>query len=193
VLHAPTTLNDRHATLPASHAATVEGSATPRLSADVKRPKIARLHSEHEALLAELLCGLDMSARITRFGHPASEACVRHYVKKAVADAAYIAGVLDAGRLIGAVEVFAARDGVAEAAFAIDADWRRQGLASALLEAAARWAEQAGVATLRMVISRNNWPMRQLAHKAGAQLDLYLDELFADIAVPKIAALDIAA
>src|SRR6516162_4167631 len=107
--------------------------------------------------------------------------------------AAYMAGAFDADRLIGVVEVFAARDGVAEVAFAIDADWRRLGLGSALLEAATRWAQQAGVATLRMVISRNNWPMRQLAHKVGARLDFDLDEIFADIAVVKAASLDIAA
>jgi hypothetical protein len=34
-----------------------------------------------------------------------------------------------------------------------------------------------------MVISRNNWPMRQLAHTAGARLDFDLDEILADIAV----------
>jgi hypothetical protein len=58
-----------------------------------------------------------------------------------------------------------ARDGFAAVAFAIDVDWRRRGIGSR--EAATRWAEQAGVTTLRMVISRNNWPLRQLAHKAG--------------------------
>jgi len=39
------------------------------------------------------------------------------------------------------VEVFAARDGVAEVAFAIHADWRRRGLGSALFGAATRWVE----------------------------------------------------
>jgi GNAT superfamily N-acetyltransferase len=116
---------------------------------------------------------------------------VQDYAKEAVTGAAYMAGAFDAGRLIGVVEVFTARNGVAEIAFAIDADWRRQGLGSALLEAAKRWAEQAGVAILRMVISRNNWPMRQLAHKAGARFDL--DEIFADVSVATAASLDIAA
>jgi len=32
-----------------------------------------------------------------------------------------------------------------------------------------------------MVISRNNWPMRGLAHKAGARLSIDLDEVLADI------------
>ena len=34
-----------------------------------------------------------------------------------------------------------------------------------------------------MVFSRNNWPMRQLAHKVGARLDLDLDEISADVSV----------
>ena len=164
-----------------------------RLPAGATRPNINRLGSEHEAQFSALLCGLDKAARINRFGHLASNACVQVYAKDAAAGAAYLAGALNAGRLIGVVEVFAARDGVAEVAFAVDADWRRRGIGSVLLESATRWAEQAGVAALRMVISRNNWPMRQFAHKAGARLDFDLDEIFADIAVATAASLDMAA
>jgi GNAT superfamily N-acetyltransferase len=168
-------------------------SALPRPSISAKWPSIARLDSGHEAQLSALLCGLDRASRINRFGHPASDALVRAYAKEAVAGAAYVAGVFAAGRLIGVVEVFAIRDRVAEVAFAVDADWRRQGLGSALLEAATCWAELAGVATLRMLISRNNWPMRQLAHKAGARLDFDLDEIRADVPVATAALLDLAA
>jgi len=169
------------------------GGASRRPSVSATRPYITRLEGEQEAQLSALLCGLDKSARINRFGHPANDACVKGYAKEAVAGAAYMAGAFDAGLLIGVVEVFATCDGVAEVAFAIDAHWRRQGLGLALLKAATRWAEQAGVATLRMVISRSNWPMRQLAHKAGARLDFDLDEISADISVAAAVSLDIAA
>jgi GNAT superfamily N-acetyltransferase len=168
-------------------------SASPRPSISARWPSIVRLDSGHKAQLSALLCGLDKSSRINRFGHPANDALVRAYAKEAVAGADYVAGVFAAGRLIGVVEVFAIRDGVAEVAFAVDADWRRQGLGSALLEAARCWAELAGIATLRMLISRNNWPMRQLAHKAGARLDFDLDEIRADVSVATAALLDIAA
>jgi len=42
---------------------------------------------------------------------------------------------------------------------------------------------RSGVKTLRMLISRNNRAMRQLAEKVGARLDLDLDEICADINV----------
>ena len=170
-----------------------DGSASRRPSVSATRPYIAQLDGEDEAQLSSLLCGLDKSSRINRFGHPASDARVQGYVKEALARAAYMAGAFDAGRLIGVVEMFATCDGIAEIAFAIDGDWRRQGLGSALLEAATRWAEQAGIATLRMFISRNNWPMRQLAHKAGARFDFDLDEIRADVSVTTAASLDVAA
>ena len=169
------------------------GSASRRPSVSPTRPYIMRLDSEHEAQLSALLCDLDKSSRINRFGHPASDDRVQGYAKEAVARAAYMAGAFDAGRLIGVVEMFATCDGIAEIAFAIDGDWRRQGLGSALLEAATCWAELAGIATLRMFISRNNWPMRQFAHNAGARLDFDLNEISADIAVATAASLDIAA
>jgi len=118
---------------------------------------------------------------MNRSGHPASDACVEAYAKGAIVVAAFIAGVV--------VEVLeASRDGIAEAAFAVAADWRGQGVGSDLLAACRRWAEQSGIRTPRMVITRNNWPMRRLAHKAGARLSLDLDELFADIVVATAAA-----
>jgi len=169
------------------------GSASRRSSISATRPYIARLDSDHEAQLSALLCDLEKSFRINRFGHPISDARLQRYAKEAAARAAYMAGAFDADRLIGVVEVFAICDGVAEVAFVIDGDWRRQGLGSALLEAATRWAEQAGIATLRMFISRNNWPMRQLAHKAGARFDFDLDEIRADVSVATAASLDVAA
>jgi GNAT superfamily N-acetyltransferase len=183
------------ATTPARNAPSVVelGSASRKLPAAATRPHIKRLGHQHETQLAAFLCSLDTSTRIARFGRPVSDARMQAYASEAAAGAAYIAAALDAGRLIGVAEVFAAGDGVAEVAFAIDADWRRRGLASALLGAAARWAEQAGVATLRMVIRRNNWPMRQLAHKAGARLDFDLDEIIADVCVATAPSLDIAA
>jgi len=176
LLHAKKTDVSRFAT-PKSRRRQVSTDAATRTS-------IARLGVEHEPQLSQLLMSLDLPSRVNRFGHPASDACVRAYAKSAVATATFLAGTFVADTLVGVVEVFAAgRDGVAELAFAVHSDWRRRGLCSALMEVARQWAAQSGVRTLRMVIARNNWPMRQLAAKAGARLDLELDEIYADIAL----------
>jgi hypothetical protein len=36
---------------------------------------------------------------------------------------------------------------------------------------------------LRMMFSRNDWPMRRVASKAEPQLDLYMDELIASVTI----------
>jgi GNAT superfamily N-acetyltransferase len=150
----------------------------------VTEPSIARLGVAHEGQLSQLLVSLDRPSRVNRFGHPASDACVTAYARDAVEKAMFIAGVFSDGGLVGVVEVFeAGGDGVVEVAFAVHGDCRRRGHCSALLEEAKRWAVRSGVKTLRMVISRNNWPMRQLANKVGARLDLDLDEICADLYV----------
>jgi GNAT superfamily N-acetyltransferase len=178
---------------PVCDGASVLGRSSWRPELGALRPYITQLGAEHTSQLSALLCSLDKSARINRFGHPASDPSVQAYAKDSIAKAAYVVGALNAGRLIGVGEVFATRNGVAEAAFAIDADYRRRGLGLALLEAARRWAAQEGIVALRMVISRNNWPMRLLAHKAGARFDFDLDEISAEISVAAAGSLNIAA
>jgi len=178
---------------PVCEGASVLGRGSWRPEVGATRPYITRLGPEHASQLSALLCSFDKSARINRFGHPASDASVQAYARDSMAKAAYVVGALKAGRLIGVVEVFATRNGVAEVAFAIDADCRRRGLGLALLEAVKGWAEQEGIVALRMVISRNNWPMRQLALKAGARFDFDLDEISAEISVAAAVSLDIAA
>ena len=155
---------------------------------------MARLGLEHEVQLSQLLVSLDQASRVNRFGHAAGDACVQAYAKSALATATFMAGRFIDGTLVGVVEVFVdGGDGLAEVAFAVHGDWRRCGVCSALLEAAKEWAAQSGVKTLRMVIARNNWPMRQLADKAGARLDIDLNEIVADIAVSSATGLERAA
>jgi len=57
-----------------------------------------RIRGEHESQLVELLDGLDRSARVNRFGQPASNACVEAHAKGAIGSTALIAGVFAQGR-----------------------------------------------------------------------------------------------
>jgi GNAT superfamily N-acetyltransferase len=85
-------------------------------------------------------------------------------------------------RIRGLVELYSSKPhGCIEAAFIVEKDWRRRGLGWALLQEAMQKASQCEAKTLRMVFSRENWPMRNLAHKARAKLDIVLDEMCADV------------
>jgi GNAT superfamily N-acetyltransferase len=94
----------------------------------------------------------------------------------------WMAGVYLADELTGLVRV---RDGPSEghveAMLFVDARWRRQGIGTMLLKATLEWATLHQASTLRFVCARTDWPMRQLARKFGARLDLVLGELIADI------------
>ena len=72
---------------------------------------------------------------------------------------------------------------IVEAAFAVASAWRRQGVGTALLNAAIGWARMSDRSCLRMMFSRHNWPMRRLASKAKPQLDLDMEELIASVTV----------
>jgi RimJ/RimL family protein N-acetyltransferase len=148
------------------------------------RATIARFGAEQTVLFLELLQSLDLPSRVGRFGHLASDASIETYVKAALSAAAFTAGAFVEGKLVGVVEVFETRaNATAEVAFAVHADWRRHGFASALLDAAKRWAEASGVRVLSMVISPSNTPMRRLAERVGASIDIACDEICAEIAV----------
>ena len=86
--------------------------------------------------------------------------------------------------LAGALALYdCAHPGRAHVAFAVDPQWRRRGLGWALLNAATRVAADARANHLRLIFSRQNWAMRQIARKADARLDLLMGEICADIAI----------
>jgi GNAT superfamily N-acetyltransferase len=151
-------------------------------------PSIMRLGPQHEADLTRLLLGLDEASRVSRFAYAASDAALIEHSQRALTTGTWTAGVFAAGQLRGVVEVYDLRaPGLVEAAFLVEQDWRRRGLGTALLTAAMQWAREAERIVLRMVFSRGNWPMRKLASKADARLDLAFDEIAADVAVASAA------
>jgi GNAT superfamily N-acetyltransferase len=147
-------------------------------------PRVRPLDAVDATDLIDLLSGLDQPSRFSRFSSAMSDLRLVQHAQHALATSAFVAGAFVEDRLRGVVEVYdTGCSGLSEAAFVVAADWRRRGLGFALLQAASRWARQSERTTLRLVFSRQNWPMRQLAAKAGARFDLILDEIEADVAV----------
>jgi GNAT superfamily N-acetyltransferase len=149
--------------------------------------KVRLLVPEDRDELCRVFLTLEPSARYCRFGRAASDASLVDHANKSLADADWIAGAFVGGRIRGVVEGYSSKpSGCVEAAFIVEKEWRRRGLGWALLQAAVQKASQCEANTLRMVFSRENWPMRSLADKARPRLDFVLDEMCADVALDAI-------
>jgi GNAT superfamily N-acetyltransferase len=151
---------------------------TPRHRLGTLAVRTERLGREHAAELQEFFLRLDRGSRCRRFGHAASDEVVAAHAMTALEDATCVIGVCVDELLRGALEIYScAPNGPPEVALVVDQDWRRRGLGWALLRAAVA-SETGGI---RLIFTRDNWPMRQLAGKANARFDLVLDEICAEI------------
>ncbi len=146
-------------------------------------PRTRRLDHEQLGELEDFLVGLDQETRCRRFGYSQTDEALRIYARKAITLATCVIGVEVAGELRGVLELYAGGPASwAEVALVVEKSWRQRGLGWAMLSEAGRSADTAGMQTLRLIFSRDNWPMRKLASKAQARIDLDLDEICADIA-----------
>ena len=91
-------------------------------------------------------------------------------------------GAFVGGRLRGLSQITASTAGHIEARLVADPSWGNRGVGGALLRAAIQQAHQSNTRIIRLIIARDNWPMRALACKAGAQFNLVFGEIYADIA-----------
>jgi GNAT superfamily N-acetyltransferase len=145
------------------------------------------LRDDELANFEALLLDFDETSRRRRFGAPLSDEAVRAYAAQAGETALWINGAFIDGALRGVSEVFPTRaTGVLEIAFAVDQAWRNKGIASQLLRSAIRMASLYGADRLQMIFSRENWPMRKIAFKFDASLDIWdMDEMSAKVTAPK--------
>ena len=103
---------------------------------------------------------------------------------QALPDRPRLLGAFVEGQIQGLLEFCRAGvSGHSEVALVVAPHWRRKGLGWALLRGAMRLGLQAHARSIRMVFPRTNWPMRKIARKANAQLDLVLDQIHAVVAL----------
>jgi GNAT superfamily N-acetyltransferase len=146
--------------------------------------RMRQLDPRHYTQFQTLLIQLDQHSRCSRFGFPPSDAALTAHAGSAFQHSSSIIGAFVDNRLRGALEVYrGAVEQPAKVEIVVEQRWRRRGLATALLKCAAQWAASNDVYGLRLVFSRYNWPMRQLARKANARLDVLLGEICADIEI----------
>jgi len=147
-----------------------------------QRPSIRALTSDHQSELENLLVALDRDSRCSRFGYAASDAAMAAHSRTALQAASSTLGIFLNEKLAGAAEIYRCGDtGAYEVSLVVDRPLRKRGFGWNLLSSATAWAQDADADSVRLVFSRHNWPMRRLAARACAKLDLSLDELNAEI------------
>jgi len=145
---------------------------------------IRRLGFDDKPDYQAMLRSLDQPSRCSRFGHAASDSALTVHAANTLGLASAVLGAYAGSELRGAIELhFDGNRVCAEAAIVVDGPWRRRGVGWALLRAGMDWAADNQAKMIEMIIHRHNWPMRFLASKARAKLDLSFDQLKAEILV----------
>ncbi|MGE0611840.1 MAG: GNAT family N-acetyltransferase [Hyphomicrobiales bacterium] len=150
----------------------------------------ARLHTLTAGelpLYLEHLTRLDRAGRRLRFGCAMDEAALQAHCLTLIDNRVTIVGAFVGGTLRAAAELAPARapfDGC-EAAFSVESGFRRCGLASALLDSAARMVSPR---LLTLVCDADNVPMLACAAKAGATVTVCDDEAICTLRGPGVAA-----
>ena len=160
------------------------------MNASICSYQTIELGPQHQGDVARLLLDLDSASRVSRFNCAVCDAVLIRHSQQALMATCWVAGIFIGDDLRGIVEAYEMNPhGLIELAFVVDRTWRRRRLGTALLEAAVQWAAESDRVLLRMVFSTNNWPMRKLASRARARLDLAFDQVVADIPVARVASL----
>jgi GNAT superfamily N-acetyltransferase len=146
--------------------------------------RIQSLDFNHCTHLQRILSDLDQSSLQHRVGSLTADDCLCEHASHALATAPCFFGVLVGESLLGILELSDSEStGHVDVTLVVERPWRNKGLGWALLGAAMEWVRHSETRTIRMIFSRDNWPMRALAHKANAQLTLVFDEICASITV----------
>ena len=145
---------------------------------------LVALHpADSEAIVAHLL-RLSPDDRSMRFAAGlVTEETIRRYVAGIPFERDAVFGVVDeCGVLValahGCVYAVQGRSRV-EAAFSVDADWRRQGLATRLMAALERFAMAMGAEALVGMCVVRNLPMRRMFEQVGMDMTREDDEMHA--------------
>lgn len=142
---------------------------------------------DHAAFEAHLLA-LDPDSRRSRFGMAATDAFLEQYAARCITLNAIIHGAFVQETLIGVAEMRPIGDlftDEAEIAFSVSQDWRNCGIGSVLFARTLRSARNRGFSRLYMSCLKHNAPMRALARKFAAEIQVELDEAVALVEAPR--------
>jgi GNAT superfamily N-acetyltransferase len=141
---------------------------------------IRKLWSAERAALQDHLLRLDAESRRLRFGGPVSNAFIEEYAAAAFRLDTVLFAYFEAHQIRAAAELrglaMAYRPS-AEAAITVEPEWRKRGIASALMDRLLTTAQNRSVGQIYMICLRENGAMQNVARKFGARLHFEKDEV----------------
>ena len=141
-------------------------------------PFVRRLWPSDRQAVLDYFSRLDSETRANRFMGQVSETGIRAYAEQAIAARGVMYGAFLDGTMRGLAELRPATAGrssyflgpQAEAAFAVEREFRRKGLGAALFGRITQAARNRGVSDLHVRCFAQNSPMIRLAARQGAAL-----------------------
>jgi len=143
---------------------------------------ISCVNFRQRAEFQRTLFNIDQSSRCNTFKWAVTNSNGIDHSSRPLPDRPRLLGAFVEGQIQGLLEFCGTGVlGHSEVALVVAPYWRRKGLGWALLRGAMRLGLQTHARSIRMIFPRTNWPMRKIARKANAQLDLILDQIYAVI------------
>ncbi|TYO62707.1 GNAT family N-acetyltransferase [Bradyrhizobium hipponense] len=136
-------------------------------------PDIHQLDIGQLPSVQAFLSRLDAETRCRRFGAPLSDAALDLQAITALENAELMLGIFSEQGLRGMLELY--RKGgssVMELLIVVEGASRRRGMGRRLLNASMRQALDMDARSVDLIYTSDNWPMRRLAQRAGARIDL---------------------
>lgn len=147
-----------------------------------------RLTSADRAHFEAHLLRLDIESRRNRFGGAVSETFLRDYAARAFGLDGVMFGYFEEGALRAAAELRVLTDDVnreAEAAFSVEPDWRRRGVASALFSRVIDAARNRGVRRILVICLPNNVGMQALTRKFDGDIVRLAPDMLGVVKAPR--------
>ena len=153
---------------------------------DAPQQNIVALAPHQGDLYFDHLLRLDAEARRRRFCEGVQDFHLALHSGAAVADGRVCLGYLEDGMIRGAAELLVSvGEGLAEAAFSVEADWRKKGVGAQLMAAIIELARAQGVARFKVACLPENVAMQRLAARFDAELRCEGDNILGVIERPK--------
>jgi GNAT superfamily N-acetyltransferase len=140
-------------------------------------------------LYSEHLLRLRRQCRRSRFGNEVSDHFLRGYVDRVDLSNTAVLGYFSKSQMRAAIELRSLRSvwcDAAEVAVTVEAEWRSQGIGSALMLSALGMSQRLGIERIFLICDCLNRPMQRIAEKVHACMQFEDSDCLAQITVASL-------